>query len=78
MGTIVALSDRRFPRRLTVDIDEEMYRRLRVATAADDISVAHRTRALLALWSEDPTIRSAVDELAAQMKSQGREGTQAS
>lgn len=68
MGFLVALSDRRHPRRLSVDLSEAMHRALRRAAAEDDITVAHRIRALIQLWTTDPEVRRATNTLAAQMK----------
>lgn len=74
MGSVVALSDRRHPRRLSVDLSDEMHRSLRRASAEDDISVAHRIRALIQLWSDDSGVRAAANSLAAQLKAAERDG----
>lgn len=73
MGPAMALADRRHPRRLSVDLSEEMHRGLRRAAAEDDISVAHRIRALIQLWNTDAAVREAANGLAAQMKAAERD-----
>lgn len=73
MGSDVALSDRRHPRRLSVDLSEEMHRSLRRAAAEDDITVAHRIRALIQLWTTDADVQATANSLAAQMKAAERE-----
>lgn len=67
MSQVAVASDRRYPRRLVVDLDDESYRYLKTKSVDDDISIAHRIRALVELHKADRAVRENADSLAKEL-----------
>jgi len=58
----------KWPARISMTASREMKRELEAARIDDGIEVTARLRAMITLWSEDPQLRTRVDELARDLR----------
>jgi len=61
-----------FPKRVTVPLTEEDYRRLKHAQADDDIDTAARIRAMIYLWETNARYRARIERIARTAMSRRR------
>jgi hypothetical protein len=62
-----------WPRRIPLNVDDEMRRALEQARVDDRIETTARIRAMIRLWQTDETFRAAVDALAPEFRPGARD-----